>query len=166
MDPPHSSKTNGPISTKIGKGWLRRDMTRYAKFGLGRSRGVGAVGAQSACDSRFFSFFCFFDTRTAQTAEPIFMVNSSNDVFSPKVRPFWGLIAPSLILWAWLPKNPLFGPFFEQTRFATRSGLKSTYKPNHWTDFSHQGLKSRDSIPTTASSKLDPPNPSGELTAP
>ena len=54
------------------------------------------MGAPSACVSRFFSFLFyfffpgFFDRATAQTAEPILMVDGSNDVFSCKEVPFVG----------------------------------------------------------------------------
>ena len=48
---------------------------------------------QSTCDFRFFLFFvCFVYGGAAQTAEPIFMVDGSNDVSSPKEGPFLGFI--------------------------------------------------------------------------
>jgi hypothetical protein len=38
----------------------------------------------------FFFFTAFFDWATDQTAEPILMVDGSNDVFSHKEVPFGG----------------------------------------------------------------------------
>jgi hypothetical protein len=41
----------------------------------------------------FLSFhIIFLLTSTGQTEKPISMVEGSNDAFSPKDRPFWGLI--------------------------------------------------------------------------
>jgi hypothetical protein len=54
-------------------------------------------------------FLHVFDRATNQTAEPILMVNSSNNVFSRRMKLFVGHVDPSPQLRTWLP-NHLFGP--------------------------------------------------------
>ena len=95
---PHSSGTGEPRTTKFGIGYLCPDLTPSAKFCYDWFTGAGALKTQSYVDFGFFLFFLFFilffshflATSTAQTAEPILMVNSSNDVFSRKEVPFVG----------------------------------------------------------------------------
>ena len=140
-----------PRITKIGTGLLGPNLTPSAKFGSDRFTEDGASRPQFHVDFGFFLyffmlFFYFLKQCTDQTAWPIFAVNSSNDVFSRKEVPFGVHVDMRPQLWAWLPKNMLFGPFFDKTWFAMRNGLKLTYQPNWWSDFCCQGLKWWDSM--------------------
>lgn len=60
----------------------------------------------------FCFFSCFFDRATGRTAEPILIVDSSNDVFLLREVPFGIYVTIWPQLWAWLPKNTLFGHFW------------------------------------------------------
>ena len=84
-------------------------MTPSAKFGVDRFTGAGALQPPFHVDLAFF-FSGFFDTPTAQTTEPILMVDGSNGVFPPKEVPLGGRVAVAQKMWAWHPKNPLFWP--------------------------------------------------------
>lgn len=141
-------------------------LTPSAKFGYNRFIGARALKPQSYVDFSFFSFPYFFDQPTAQTTEPILMVDSSNDVFSRKEVPFRGHVTMSPKLYAWLPKNPLFGPFVDKTRFAPRSPLKLVYYQNRSIDFLQQTLKRRHSTPAKQSVECKSPNSHREPTGP
>ena len=110
MATPYSSETPEPTLTKFGMDYLGPDMGWFSKVDNDRTKGVGAVGVQSACEFRFF--FCFFDRAAAETAEPILMVDSSNDAVPPKVIAFLGHVTEISKMWAWLPKNPQISTHF------------------------------------------------------
>ena len=76
-------------------GHLGPDLTPSAKNGSDRFSGAGATQPPFHFDFGFFlfSFFffsCFIDRATAQTAEPMLLVDGLNDVFSRKKVPFGG----------------------------------------------------------------------------
>ena len=90
-DPLHSSKTPQPTQTKLCTGNLESNTRSHAKFDDYRFEGVVSVALQSERENQFFLLF-FLDRATAQTAEPIFIVDGSNDAVPPKVRPFLGYV--------------------------------------------------------------------------
>jgi hypothetical protein len=88
---PHSSQTDKARNTKIGMEHLGPTLTPLQNLVTIGSRGPVHQNPQFMSISVFFFFFffsAFFDRATAQTAEPIFMVDGSNDVFSRKEVPF------------------------------------------------------------------------------
>jgi hypothetical protein len=95
---PHSSKTDEPRNTKIGMEHLGPTLIPCAKIGYDHFTGARAPEPPFHVDFGFFLFFsfyffsCFFDQATDRTAEPILMVDGSNDVFSRKEVPFGGHI--------------------------------------------------------------------------
>ena len=67
----------------------RSEPDPVCKFGSDRFTGGGAAKPPFHVDFVFFSIY-FFDRATDRTAEPILMVDGSNDVFSRKEVPFGG----------------------------------------------------------------------------
>ncbi len=87
---PYSSKTDEPRNTKIDIKHLGPTLTPCAKFGYDRLTGAGAPKPRIHVDFGFLLSFLsdVFDRATDRTAEPILMVDGSNDVFSRKKVPF------------------------------------------------------------------------------
>ena len=86
---PYIFQIDEPRITKIGMDLHGLNLTPSAKFGCDRCTGGGATQPPFHADFGFFLFFsCFFDRATDRTAEPILMVDGSNDVFSRKEVPF------------------------------------------------------------------------------
>ena len=89
---PYIFQTNEPRITKIGLGHLgpRPDPIRKIWFrSVHRNR---SYETPVSCRFYFFLFFnfLFFYRATDRTAEPILMVDGSNDVFSREEVPFGG----------------------------------------------------------------------------
>ncbi len=81
-------------------GHLGSTLTPCAEFDDDQFSGAGAPKPPIHVDFGFFLFIflfffifsLFFDRATDRTAEPILMVDGSNDVFSPEEVPFEGHI--------------------------------------------------------------------------
>ena len=72
-------------------GHLGPNLTPSAKFGYDRFTEAGAPKPPfHVAFDLFFFFSLFFDRATDRTAEPILMVDGSNDMFSRKEVPFGG----------------------------------------------------------------------------
>jgi hypothetical protein len=88
------------------------DIYKYAKFHHSNYRGSTPANTWNITLSSFFVFLYFFiifsGSRTARTAEPIFMIDGSKRVFWLEKVSFGGLIDDWVKLEAWQPKNAQF----------------------------------------------------------
>ena len=145
---PHTARTNQPINTRIGTFGNVHHTTNRATFGHDRARGVvRARGWNLHSSTKFLKFF-FSSSIPITTSEygPMFVVETSNDVFPCKVVPPYEKNCPNLILGGLLPQKPAFFP--KSWLFATGT-LNWTCRPHRMTYTRQKWLSWRSSMNAT-----------------
>jgi hypothetical protein len=109
---PRQVQTNRVTVIKLGKFDDADHINKWSEFHSDRARGLVPTTTWNitllwllcmACSP--LSPIIFLLTSTGQTGEPIFMVDGSNDAFTPKEVPFLGLIEKNWLNGVSNPKN-------------------------------------------------------------
>jgi hypothetical protein len=106
---PHSSQTDDPRTTKIGRYNFGPDLTPCAKIGLSQLMGGGATKPQFYINLRGFRLFFSSSNQTStRKSSPITMFDTSNNVFPCIFVCEYIDIFPNSNLGGHLPQNPHF----------------------------------------------------------